>query len=123
MKYNNKLVLTDWCFNNCVWNKCPDGFKPWGYAVTKTDNFVSVYNCFWCNIIGETEKAYNIEFEIGITNHHCDIIRTLIWHLWIPKSQIIKDEIMKTFDGGRIEQLNFYLTVLESANFTIKKRR
>lgn len=123
MKYGSKFVLTDWCFNNCIWAKCPDGFKPWGYAITKAENEISVNNCFWCNVIGETEKAYNIEFEIGITNHHCDIIRVLKWHLWIPKSQIINDEIVYVCDGGRTELLETHLNLFEEMGYTIKKRR
>ena len=46
-----KLVLTDWCFNTCIWDKTPDGFKPWGYTLTKaSDGSYSVNHCFWCDV-------------------------------------------------------------------------
>lgn len=118
-----KLVLTDWCFNTCIWDKTPDGFKPWGYTLTKaSDGSYSVNHCFWCDVIGETEKALHITFKVGRTDHHCNITHEIDWKLWIPKSQIIKDKEVYTCDGGRYGYMEEWLDDLETQGATIKKR-
>ena len=126
-----RITVTDWAFNEIVF-KGIHGFIPWGKTILCKGNEIEVFSAIECEIIKETEKAIQIKFPYGITNNHCDIIRTIDWKVWIPKKCVLCSEketkynyeFLTFCDFGIYPRLKSseLLPSYESDGYTIKKK-
>ena len=108
-KYEMRLTLTKWAYENCVGAKAPNGFVPWGYAIVETEKCATVYRTIMGDKVNETEKAICIEYNAELTDSRCNVTKVIKWRNWIPKSQIIADKAVKYFDGGMSELVDVFV--------------
>lgn len=103
------IVLKDWYYENCVTFPINGNwFLNWGVAIVPDakNETVGAYRTLKGEIEQETEKAIYFTCKASMFDSRCHIIKTVDWHMWLPKKGLISNAPYMYFDGGEGAQVD-----------------